>query len=325
MMELSHKINHSIMAPIQGHTQLKIIKPEAQFVIAFPDDTVLGEVNAQLEKALVSITEQGYQLDFEVFAPVRAIQETLGRATKEKEAVVRVQINVYGARSIAHDIGKDLSDQKIYLQRPGYVRGGTTYENPHVLTLTGFQYSTTDITTPLEDTTTEKTTTETLKSTIKEVYSSLTRDQNLRGLEGDERLNTSLLLHQKTALAFMMQRENGPIPDEYKLWRSTEIEGVICYRHVVTNTRCMMEPVETGGGILADEMGMGKTLSILALILRTLDAAHLWAASVDAPDEQEALGQWRHRQRSAATLIVASSDRMFTLLRHRCTLLTVMQ
>jgi hypothetical protein len=55
-------------------------------------------------------------------------------------------------------------------------------------------------------------------------------------------------------------------------------------------------------------MGMGKTLSVLALILRTLDTAHSWAANVDAAfrSEQRDLGA---RMRSRATLVVASSDR----------------
>jgi hypothetical protein len=173
---------------------MKIVRPEAQFLVAFPDDTVIGEINAQLEKALTSIAEQGYQLDFEVFAPIRAIQETLGRATKEKEAIVRVQINVYGPQAIAHDIGKELSQHKIYLQRPVHVRNGAMYQNPHVLTLTGFQCSSAEVSVPLQETMSEKTTTKDLKSVINDVYSSLTRGQNLSGLEGDDRLNTSLLL-----------------------------------------------------------------------------------------------------------------------------------
>jgi SWI/SNF-related matrix-associated actin-dependent regulator of chromatin subfamily A3 len=322
MVELNQKLNYSTMAPIQGHTQMKILKHKAQFQIAFPDGTVVGDVNTQLEKSLVSITEQGYQLDYEVFAPIRAIQETLSRASKEKEAIVRMQINVYGPRSIAADIGKELSDQKIYLQRPGYLRDGAAYDNPHVLSLTGFEYSPTDIVMPLQDTNNKQSTTATLESIIKDVYSSLTRHQTLRDLEGDKRLNTSLLLHQKTALTFMMQRENGPIPDEYKLWRYTETEGIICYRHAVTNTRCMIKPIETGGGILADEMGMGKSLSVLALILGTLEQAHSWAAMVDeAADEDKTVGLCRHRRCSGATLVVASSDRMCKILYHEITLI----
>ena len=72
-------------------------------------------------------------------------------------------------------------------------------------------------------------------------------------------------------------------------------------------TKAMVEPNETGGGILADDMGMGKTLSILALVLRTLNAAHDWAIRVDV---NGATSEMRgERRRSAATLIVASSDR----------------
>ncbi|KAF1829386.1 hypothetical protein BDW02DRAFT_574017 [Decorospora gaudefroyi] len=306
MMDLNSKLNYSPTSPIQGHTQMKIIKPETKFLVTFPDETVVGDINAQLEKALNGIAEQGYELDFEVFAPVRAIQETLGRAREGKEAIVRIQINVYGPRMIAQDIGKELSQHKIYLQRPGYVRDGAAYENPHVLNLTGIQCSSMEIPVPLEETLPERETAKIVERAISGIYSSLTRSLNLHGIEGDERLNTSLLLHQKTALAFMIQRENGPIPDEYKLWKPAVLEGVSCYRHAVTNTRSMIELVETGGGILADEMGMGKSLSILAMILRTLNAAHEWAACDDMGHSK---GRGL-RRRSRATLIVASSDLM---------------
>jgi hypothetical protein len=67
-------------------------------------------------------------------------------------------------------------------------------------------------------------------------------------------------------------------------------------------------PEETGGGILADEMGMGKSLSVLALILRTLEAAHQWSTQLDT-SVQGTPSDWRSRSRSSATLIVASSDR----------------
>jgi SNF2 family DNA or RNA helicase len=74
----------------------------------------------------------------------------------------------------------------------------------------------------------------------------------------------------------------------------------------------MFQPNETGGGILADEMGMGKTLSILALVLQTLGAAHDWAIRVDGmTDGTSELRTCKHR--SGATLIVASSDRKFIM------------
>jgi SNF2 family DNA or RNA helicase len=140
----------------------------------------------------------------------------------------------------------------------------------------------------------------------------------------------------------MMQREDGPIPEEYALWKSTDEEGVqwyvrnelVCllslmqlkatimssHKHIlgflsidqelpgILNTFIgMVEPNETGGGILADKMGMGKTLSILALVLRMLGAAHEWAIQVEAVDDGTSEMR-RDRHRSGATLIVASSD-----------------
>ena len=195
MAVLHRKLNNIASSPIPGHAQMLIVKPEAQFVVAFPDEAVMGEVNVQLDGALSSITEQGYDVDLEVFAPTRVIQETIGRATKEKEAIVRVQVNVYGPSTAACDIGKELSQQRIYLQRPVYIRDGYRYENPHTLTLPGFHGSTSEIPATQEESVPEKVDLQTLKSTMQDVYSSLTRDRNLHGLEGDRRLHTALLLY----------------------------------------------------------------------------------------------------------------------------------
>jgi SWI/SNF-related matrix-associated actin-dependent regulator of chromatin subfamily A3 len=154
---------------------------------------VLGEANASLEQALNNISEQQYVLDFEVFAPVRAIRETISRATKEKDAIVRVQITIYGPRKSAQSIGRDLSQLKIYLQRPDYIRNGADYDNPHVLKLVDQHHSLPDVIMHKEDQSSEKATDNTLKKAIADVYSSLTRDKNLQGFEGDERLKTPLL------------------------------------------------------------------------------------------------------------------------------------
>lgn len=177
-----------------------IIKTETQHFVAFPDGAAIGQVNAQLDQVLTSIAEQGYDLDFEVFVPTKAIQETLSRAERATEAVVRVQVNVYGPPTAAHNIGRELSQQNLYLQHPAHVRDSCRYQNPHILTLPGFHFSTSETAIPAEETVLEKPSIQTLKSTLQDVYLSLTRGHNLRGLEGDERLNTPLLLYVTTSL-----------------------------------------------------------------------------------------------------------------------------
>jgi SWI/SNF-related matrix-associated actin-dependent regulator of chromatin subfamily A3 len=200
MIELNKKLTRIAPSPLHGHIQMVIIRSEAQFLVAFSDGAVIGEVNAQLDKALTSIAEQGYELDLEVFAPMRAIQDTIGRATREKEAVIRVQVNVYGPPAAANEIGRELSQHKLYLQRPAYVKDGARYSNPHMLTIPEFENSMKVTGPSLEETVPEKPSPQTFKNTIRDVYSSLTRDRDLSGLEGDERLHTTLLLYVITLL-----------------------------------------------------------------------------------------------------------------------------
>lgn len=184
----------SNISPIMGHVQVKMINTEAGYSIMFEDHTMIGTVNAQLEKALKKIEKQEYSLAFDVFAPIALLKEIIGTANKENNALVRVQITVYGPPSAAQGVGKEFSSHKLYLQRAEYIKEGTVYDNPHVLKLAGFQYPTTHIPTFIEEVQAEKATAEVLKSTITDLYSSLTRSHDLGGLEGDERLITPLLL-----------------------------------------------------------------------------------------------------------------------------------
>jgi SWI/SNF-related matrix-associated actin-dependent regulator of chromatin subfamily A3 len=79
---------------------------------------------------------------------------------------------------------------------------------------------------------------------------------------------------------------------------------------LLTSSVGMFEPEETGGGILADEMGMGKTLCVLALTLESLSVAQDWVVQNTATGNEPPEG-WRCRPRCKATLIVASSDRSY--------------
>lgn len=298
--------------PIPGHFMLSINRCDDRYMIEFSDGTVLGEANAQLEEALARFVEQGLHVDLEVFAPIRPIRETISRATKEKDAVVRVNVNIYGPRSVARHVGLELSNKKIYLQRPDYIQPGLSYDNPHVLKLGNFQqpFNGQDVEIRSErQEESEVAKNEAFQKTINTIYSSLTRGQTLAGLEGDDRLKTELLPHQKQALDFMSQRENGPIAEKYRLWAPSEQDGRPCQRHVITNNATLLEYPETGGGILADEMGMGKSLSILALILRTLEEGHRWATEHDGALDNSS-GYSKRRPRSRATLVIASSDLM---------------
>ncbi len=77
------------------------------------------------------------------------------------------------------------------------------------------------------------------------------------------------------------------------------------YIHQITRTRSSVRPEEAGGGVLADEMGMGKTLSTLALMMRTLEDGQRWA-EIKRSQEHSSGKIQRHTH---STLVIVPSAR----------------
>jgi SWI/SNF-related matrix-associated actin-dependent regulator of chromatin subfamily A3 len=80
---------------------------------------------------------------------------------------------------------------------------------------------------------------------------------------------------------------------------------------MITKAESHAPPSETGGGVLADEMGMGKSLSILSLITKTLDDACAWQSGGTVGPSS---GLPASKQGSRATLVVVSSGCKFYVL-----------
>jgi SNF2 family DNA or RNA helicase len=110
--------------------------------------------------------------------------------------------------------------------------------------------------------------------------------------------------HQEIAHAYILQSAIGAVPPDMSLWKlhndglskplyvdKFTIQLTVRYlfwffatryEHVVTGLRRSSPGQETFGGLLADEMGMGKTLSMLSAIVSTLDCAQKFAESKDS-------------------------------------------
>ncbi|KAL2159866.1 hypothetical protein VTH06DRAFT_1999 [Thermothelomyces fergusii] len=171
-------------------------------------------------------------------------------------------------------------------------------------------------------------TVEEIRSEVMGVFDSLPKSEDLPEAEPDPRIQTTLLKHQRQALYFMTAREAEQLPDSGKAlitstWqRKKDGAGGVVYYNVVTNQTQREPPPSTLGGILADMMGLGKTLSVLSLITKTLDAAERWSQlppqQPKAPERKPqhpfqqqfevpkpaALGLTPLRQNAKATLLV---------------------
>ncbi|KAB8227019.1 SNF2 family N-terminal domain-containing protein [Aspergillus alliaceus] len=217
--------------------------------------------------------------EIDAITNLNALSEALRRAGKPADAAIRVNINVYGQNSDSDRVGRGLS-KKGLLQHPDGFREEVIYHNPQLLRLSGMDDTDTEeeeeaAEVEVLDTPPERD--EDFEETIAEVFNSLRRRDHLTRLEGSETLNGALYPHQGEALDFMLQRDTGLISDEYRLWQPKSAGRERLYYHVITGNEQGAQPDESGGGILADEMGMGKSQTTLVVIAKTLKDARQWA------------------------------------------------
>lgn len=193
MLEIDEKLKETFELQSEDSCSFSIRKSSAEIVLYFLNGTEFGVLNTHASIALESLLQQS-SLQFEAIASIQTIRETIGRVSKATNAVVRVNINIYGPRESCQEVGRHLSGQKIYLQRPDKLRVGSTYQNPHVLSFADMQISShenqfdvwSNKATGLHDA-------EKFKETVSNVYSSLTRGANLSKIKGDRRLKRTLL------------------------------------------------------------------------------------------------------------------------------------
>lgn len=90
--------------------------------------------------------------------------------------------------------------------------------------------------------------------------------------ECPHKLQTQLLPYQRQGLAWLLGKENPQLPpegsdDAVQLWKRSKI-GRNIFTNIATNFSLQgQEPTLASGGILSDDMGMGKTLEMIALMV----------------------------------------------------------
>ena len=177
-----------------------------------------------------------------------------------------MQVNIYGQASLADDVCSLCDDYNLFLQDPIGCDRIVEYRNLHRLSFLDTVATLTCI------------------SREAEVVSETTRGpiDFLNGFEtGAElpaqqptALQTQLHKHQKQGLEFMLRREEGwqLHTASQDLWSKVlEVAGSSIYINNITGGKQVEAPPPFGGGIIADHMGLGKSLSMIALITSSID------------------------------------------------------
>jgi SNF2 family DNA or RNA helicase len=296
----SAKINfHVVPSPKPGQRalndlwwpQVKIMLNRKQSdptnVILAKDHTrrVVGRVDAQTALGLSPLLDSGrLYLRTESKLPSRPRKpgEQVGQPISQALAFNCI---LYGPRRSSRVVATHLSSRGLRLMHPTMVEKGIKYENPmpqdvrqQVPMRAQFVPAPVASSYPQVMRTVEE-----VRSEVMGVFDSLTRSEDLPQMEPDARITSQLLPHQKQGLFFMNMRErpceltgDGNMANTF--WRvRIGNNGQKSYHNVITGQTYPRPPPETFGGILADMMGLGKTLSILSLVTSSLDAAGEWS------------------------------------------------
>ena len=243
---------------------------EVKIECSDPHGVMFGFVEDQLAQALAPAMDG--------FPELRVQCRMLTRSKKPNEWVhqdcsdrYRVIMNLYGRRADVHKIGQWFGQKNIWLKAPMVSDAGIPVVNPHQARRNNPQKVSTgphvvNIARTVEEAT----------DAVSKLFDFQSEEGNeLPETEPSSSIVTPLLPHQKQALTFMLRQEQ---PRTYaseeagnsSLWRKKiSNRGRPIYEEVVTGMQTDEEPRQSLGGLLADVMGLGKTIQALSLIAST--------------------------------------------------------
>ncbi|KAJ9643218.1 hypothetical protein H2204_002114 [Knufia peltigerae] len=293
--------------PVMKCTLLRTRSNDTIIEVSDPWGVVFGKVNADFAAALAPVLDG--------LPGVRTQARLINRRKKPNEwphvecsEFLKMVVNVYGRRRDVAKIGRHFGQHNFWFRPPMAPEPGIPIVNPHqkkdllpqITRKTGHTPILSDART-LEEAT----------EAVSKLFDSFAHAGS--ALEESDPpssvITTPLLSHQKQALTFMLRHEKARTfgtdeSDNSSLWRrvTTKI-GATVYREVVSGISVKDEPDQVFGGLLADVMGLGKTLEALSLIASTLDEAMEFSKEKIVRDDQNVL-----LANTQATLIVCPTS-----------------
>ncbi|KAH8427467.1 DEAD/DEAH box helicase [Aspergillus melleus] len=252
--------------------------------VSDPHGNIFGAVDTRTASAIAPLLDSpGLKVDITARLDYRQRKpsEWPGECCSE---FYRASINLYGLRKDAELVGNHLGQRNVWLGTPFSVEQGVPVFNPHAEKRRaqagllpaaaargrpGVSY--------------EVRSAEEVNNAVMKMFDQLQSAENVPEMDTPSLLKTPLLRHQKQALWFMTEKEKprkfGPKEkDNNSLWRiEYSASGKQKYREIISGITMDEEPPQTLGGLLADMMGLGKTLSILSLVVSSLEEARNWA------------------------------------------------
>lgn len=269
---------------------------------------VVGVIEPKLATALHPILATAEQNRVRIAVWLNTFDRHAGETAGESiSRAVDIFVIIHAPRGKGQMIGSHLSRAQFWLSAPSHfgLQSGKDIENPHMPANYAHRGTTASRTQAPQSTVVARTA-EQLREQTETLFDSLVHHDKLPRMDLDDSIIISKLLdHQKQALYFMNQHERcDPEADKkegtstFSMWRpEVNRRGERVWVHVITSQEVAQQPEPMRGGILADMMGLGKTLEILALVAHTKQKAAAFG-------EQECTMENEELERNAKTTLV---------------------
>jgi SNF2 family DNA or RNA helicase len=290
------------------------ISNNAVLDVVDPNGMDFATVDKTHAMALVPLIDALPNFSVDTFVPSRPKKPTGEWPGENCSYQIAAYVNLYGRRGDAERAGKLLGHHNTWLEDPQQRRAGVEVFNPHRerkknALQAKFAAATRPGTTVLADNRTNEEIVEHMASMIDEWARK--QQKELPETDRPATVKTPLLSHQKQALTFMLNREKPRTydPDDdaltLSLWRKKVSTRGVIYEDIVSGHRQDVEPAQVYGGLLADVMGLGKTLEALTLVASTTDEAEEFGkAKPDRSSKEES----EIKTNTKATLIICPTS-----------------
>ncbi|CAI7574983.1 unnamed protein product [Penicillium glandicola] len=284
---------------------LEVLLGSENCVICSPwIDELVGFINLRDSHALRKLFEfRGTRLEISLTG---SEWKAMMQPDSLKASNKNVEIAIFGLLEDAFLVGDCLSSYDLFLQDPRLAHD-TLYSNPHKFPFTDISdgdsdsdISEVDDSGSLSICQLGPASGKLSKSSLQYVLDNLHEHEYLHPVESDEHLAISLFPHQKEAIDFMIRRETVSSHLLEDLLPILLIVVFSSYRHAITGDSIPEPLAGPFGGILADTMGLGKTVTTLSTIVSRLNHAKEWA--------EKQINKGSEKRRAKATLIVLPNE-----------------
>jgi hypothetical protein len=138
MSELSRKLESLVGEPGMKTCMVQLgplesfdrSDPLDRVCLVFPDNAVLGQAEDKRRRSIPRLLSMS-SLNLEAMFSPASLLARLRTITSKKDAIIFVDINIYGPASQAAQVGDHLAKYGVWLQKPDHLKRSVRYENPH--------------------------------------------------------------------------------------------------------------------------------------------------------------------------------------------------